>query len=154
LEPILRQEFKLPIHLEFGEKEQEVYVARGSWHMTPLSDTRVRSGGVQIYGKELNFGPIRGGGGHGGLTEFLDAVGEWIDARVVRDNVANPPQRLTWQYHLAPAPHAFGQQASDAELREARDPALVLHNIEVQTGLKFTKEKRSVKMLFVEDKPL
>jgi hypothetical protein len=152
LEPILRQELKLPIHLEFGEKEQEVYVARGTWHMTPLSDTRVRSGGVQIYGKELNFGPIRGGGGHGGLTEFLDAVGEWIDARVIRDNVANPPQRLTWQYHLAP--HTFGQPTSDAELRADRDPALVLHNVEVQTALKFTKETRPVRMLFVEEKPL
>jgi hypothetical protein len=30
----------------------------------------------------------------------------------------------------------------------------VLHNIEVQTGLHFTKEKRPAKLLFVEEKPL
>jgi hypothetical protein len=155
LEPILRQELKLPIHLEFGEKTQEVYVARGTWHMTPLSDTRVRSGGVQIYGKVLNFSPIggsSGGGGGGGLTELLDAVGEWIDARIVRDNVANPPQRVTWDYHLAP--HPVGRDSTADERRAARDPALVLHNIEVQTGLTFTKETRPVKLLFVENKPL
>lgn len=151
LEPILRNELKLPIHLEFRDQPREVYVARGTWHLTPLADTRVRTGGVQVYGKEMNFGRFSSGGGRGDFTKFLRGVGDWIDAPIISD-VAEPPQQVSWRLH-GPA-FKLGRQTTDAEKREARDPALVLHNVEVQTGLKFSKERRSIRLLFVEEKPL
>jgi hypothetical protein len=148
---ILRKEMKLPIHLEFRDVPREVYVAHGTWHLRPLTDSRARSGGVEIYGKALNFSPPYAGGGGGDFPEFLKWVGRWIDAPIVSE-VAGPPKRLSWRLN-GPA-IAFGRPTTDAENREAHDPALVLHNIEVQSGLKFTKESRPVKMLVVENKPL
>jgi beta-lactamase regulating signal transducer with metallopeptidase domain len=152
---ILRNEMKLPIHLEFREVKREVYVARGHYHFTPLPDTRVRSANIQIYGKALNpqnfvkGGTVDGGGG-GTFGEFLNWVGRWIDAPIVSD-VAAPPGRVHWTLHGRGI--TFGRPTSKTQ-REAHDPALVLHNVEMQTGLHFTKETRPVKMLVVERKPL
>jgi hypothetical protein len=140
LEPILRKELKLPIHLEFREVPREVYVARGTWHLTPLADSRVAKGVVEIYGKELKFRGVANSGA-GDFADFLTWVGQWIDAPVLSD-VAAPPKRVGWR--LGGPPFAFDRETSP----------LVLHNIEVQTGLKFTKEKRPTKLLFVEEQPL
>jgi hypothetical protein len=141
LEPILRKEMKLPIHLEFREVPRDVYVAHGTWHLTPLADPRVAKGVVDIYGKELKFGRRAVNRGGGDFADFLRWVGEWIDAPVVSD-VAEPPKRVSWR--LSGPPFVFDRETSP----------FVLHNIEVQTGLRFTKETRPVRMLFVEEKPL
>jgi beta-lactamase regulating signal transducer with metallopeptidase domain len=148
-EAILRQELQLPIHLEFRQVKREVYVARGDYHFTPLPDDKTgKSRGVQIYGRVLS---PNGGGGYGTFGEFLNWAGRWIDMPIVSEVKAHP-QQLLWRLH-EPA-GKVARPATDAEKREAHDPALVLHNVEQQTGLHFTKETRPVKMLFVERKPL
>jgi hypothetical protein len=138
LEPILRKEFKLPIHLDFREVPRDVYVARGTWHMTPLAGSRVPRGVVEIYANVRGMMPSGAGGD---FAEFLRWVGQWTDTPVVSD-VAEPPKRVVWRQNGPP--FAYDRETTP----------LLLHNIEVQTGLKFTKETRPVKLLFVEQKAL
>ncbi len=147
-EAILRQELQLPIHLEFREVKREVYVARGDYHFTPSDDKTGNLRGVQIYGRTKS---PDAGGCHGRFAQFLNWVGCWIDVPIVSEVKAHP-QQLLWRQHEPAGEGA--RPATAAERREAHDPALVLHNVEQQTGLHFTKETRPVKVLFVERKPL
>jgi beta-lactamase regulating signal transducer with metallopeptidase domain len=156
LETILRGEFKLPIHLEFRDAKRDAYVARGRFHFTPLP-RQLGAGqagaadknhvSVQIFGKRLYPGPPYAGGGYGDFNEFLKWAGRWIDAPIVNE-VAEPPQRLTWRLHG----HGGHSSFVPSTKNEDHDPALVLANIERQTGLHFAKESRPVKTLFVERK--
>jgi hypothetical protein len=156
LETILRGEFKLPIHLEFRDAKRDVYVASGRFHFTPLprqpgagqagaADENDVS--VQIFGKRFYPGPRSAGGGFGDCNEFLKWAGRWIDAPIVNE-VTEPPQRLTWRLHGQLGHSSFVPSTKN----EDHDPALVLANIERQTGLHFAKESRPVKTLFVERK--
>jgi hypothetical protein len=154
LETILRNEFKLPIHLEFRDAKRDVYVARGRFHFTPLP--RQPGAGqagaadknhVQIFGKRLYPGPPYAGGGYGDINQFLKWAGRWIDTPIVNE-VTEPPQRLTWMLH-----GQGGRSSLTASTKkEDHEPELVLRNIELQTGLHFAKESRPVKTLFVERK--
>jgi hypothetical protein len=138
LEAILRDEPKLPVRLRFREVKRQVYVLRGEYKFTPLPGY---PDSVQIYGDKL--APNSGAGGGGGeFSDFTRWVGMWIERPVIGE-VENPPQNLSWRYHLS-GPFTPEQRAA------AKDPRSVLHNLEDQTGLKFEEETREIRLLFVE----
>jgi hypothetical protein len=154
LQAILQQDLKLPIRLEFRTHVREVYVATGRYRFVPLQGQRGQTqlhmeqksetmSEVQIFGKQLvpNSGA---GGGSGDFGEFLSWLGRWIEMPIF-DDVRQPPRQIAWALH---------QQSPMTALttKQDHDPALVLHNIEAQTGLHFTAELRPVKSLFVERK--
>jgi len=152
LQSILQNELKLPIRLQFRTKQREVYVAKGHYRFTPLPGQprkiqlnlerkSVSMGDVQIFGKQL--APNSGaGGGAGTFGEFLLWVGRWIDMPIV-DEVQEPPRQIGWSLHER-------QPMTAQSVKEDHDAALVLHNIEAQTGLHFAAELRTVKSLLVE----
>ncbi len=59
LEPILRKEMKLPIHLEFREVPREVYVARHLVHDAPLAGHASAAGPSKSMARPRNFGTLR-----------------------------------------------------------------------------------------------
>jgi len=152
LQSILQKELGLPIRLEFRMIDQEVYVARGEYRFQPLAGQpkedktyyeteTVVSDPVQIFGKQIipNSGA---GGGTGEFAEFLEWLGAWVEAPIVDEATRRPSRRLSWLLH--------GESGTQLSRRDQHDPSLVLPNIEAQTGLKFSKETRRVKTLFVE----
>jgi hypothetical protein len=156
LEAVLRRDLRLPIHLEFREEKRDVYVARGRFQFTPSTVEVVRTGpnaakqtkpapAIKIFGKRMYSGPGSGGGGSGNFKECLNWVGRWIETPIVNE-VTDTPNEVTWRLQ------ADFRRKGQPEENEDRDPALVLANIERQTGVHFTKERRSVKILFVEKK--
>jgi hypothetical protein len=145
LEAVLRRDFRLPIHLEFRNEKRDVYVARGHFHSA--------SGSVDIYGKRMYPGPRSAGGGFGDFNECLKWVGRWIDTPIVNE-VTDAPREISWRLHAAFGPRPRGQRSREGQIGtdDDHDAALVLANIEHQTGVHFTKERRPVKMLVVEKK--
>ena len=152
LQTILHDELKLPIRLQFRTHRREVYVAKGVYRFVPLAgqvgetelhlETKTLTmHEVQVFGKHLipNSGA---GGGSGDFAEFLLWLGRWIDMPIV-DEVQQPPRQLGWTLH------GYSRKNSGTE-KEDHDPALVLHNIEAQTGVHFVPELRTLKSLFVE----
>jgi protocatechuate 3,4-dioxygenase beta subunit len=155
LERIVREELKLPLRLEFREVQREVYVARGRYRLTPLpgqpaeeklhlTDETITTDPVQIFGEALvpNSGA---GGGTGEFAEFLKWLGRWIETPILDEATERPKRQISWHLHeRSPSTAQSRQEDHDAER--------VLRNITAQTGLSFTKERRGVKLLFVEKK--
>ena len=152
LQTILRDELKLAIRLQFRTQRREVYVAKGLYRFVALPGQRgetelylenktEKMNEVQIFGKQL--APNSGaGGGTGDFAEFLLWLGRWIDMPIV-DEVQQPPRQISWILHG----HLRKKTGNE---KEDHDPALVLHNIEAQTGVHFVSELRTVKSLVVE----
>jgi beta-lactamase regulating signal transducer with metallopeptidase domain len=152
LEKILREEWWLPVRLEFRRVEREVYVARGDYRFTPMpgrpdeekvyyTDNTERTDPVDIFGGELvpNSG---NGGGTGDFAEFLQWLSRWIDARVVDEVNQRPHRHISWTLHG----HSPG---TDDMRKKDHDAELVLQNIAKQTNLRFSIEKRPVRVLSV-----
>ena len=159
-----RRDFRLPIHLEFRNEPRDIYVARGRFHFTPLQIEGDRfgpkagkrtelSGDINIFGRRTYPGPITAGGGSGDFNECLKWVGRWIETPIVNE-VTDAPEEVSWRLHAAFRPGRKVQRSHKGQVGtdEDHDPALVLANIERQTEVHFTKERRSVKILFVEKK--
>jgi hypothetical protein len=97
---------------------------------------------IQVFGKSLS----PGSGVHAGdFDTFLEGLGVWIDAPVVAEMAERPKQTIRFSFHQQ-------MPRTDTSHREDQDPKLVLPNIAAQTNLTFTKEKRPMKILFVERK--
>ena len=126
--------------MRFRSVERDVVVVRGRYRSSPLP-ARLRKA-IDIYGKQIvkNSGA---GGGSGDFPEFLQWVGDWVGRPVVNE-VQAPPTFVSWQLHAAQPIH----RASAA--REDHDEALVLEHLHEQTGLTFTREKKTIRILFVE----
>jgi uncharacterized protein (TIGR03435 family) len=153
LEKVLQKEMSLPVRLEFRDVERKVYVARGDYKLTPLpghaaeskmfyADSTETTDPIEIFGEQLvpNSGS---GGGTGDFAEFLQWLGDWIDARIVDETGKHPTRKISWSLH--------GRSPATEKTREGDHAAeLVLKNITKQTGLRFTKEMRPVRVLFVE----
>jgi hypothetical protein len=153
LERILNRELSMGVRLRLAEVERDVYVACGKYKFKPLpgqpavdetqlTDRVSRTDPIQIFGAEL--APDSGaGGGMGNFQEFCDWLGEWVAAPIVIEVDQPPRGELSWRLHER-------SPFTDAERARAHDPKLVLPNISKQTGLEFTRERRPVKVLFVE----
>jgi hypothetical protein len=82
------------------------------------------------------------GGGSGTLDEFLAVTGSYIGRRLVNDLAERPKDTIKWYCH-----NSTGVLPGSDSIQ---DPEGVLKNITAQTGLRFTPEKRKVRVLFVE----
>jgi hypothetical protein len=153
LETILANELKLAVNLEFREVERPVYVASGEYEFTPLpgqpgkgklilTDETITTDRIQIFGAQLvpNSGA---GGGTDHFDEFLAWLGRWIGTPIVSEVERKPANQLSWRLHER-------SPSTDETRGEDHDPNLVLPNITAQTGIVFSLEKRTVRILFVE----
>lgn len=153
LERILQKDAGLDLRLTFRDVPREVYVAAGDYQFQPqpgqkaeatiiYTDRTAKLDPIDIFGKERV--PDSGaGGGTGNLEELLEWTGRWIACPIVSEVGKQPTRELTWRLHE--------QSLQTDETRgEAHDPELVLANLSAQTGLTFRKEKRPLKILFVE----
>lgn len=155
LNRVFNEVFELNVQLEFRSVEQDVYVARGNYRLTPLqgeneteivqlADKRISTDHVHIFGKEL-VPDGGGGGGSGDFDELLKWLGRWIDVPVINDVRSHPKRQVTWRQH--------SRSPFTEEMRqEDHDPEAVLRNMTRQTQLQFTKERRPIEILFVVSK--
>ena len=142
LESILQREFRLRITLAFREVERDVVVARGRYRYAPLPGRSDNS--IEIYGTYLDTKGTGGaGGGSGEFPKFLRWVSDWIERPVVSEVEAPPKENMRWHYN-AHSP------STEEERRQDHDEASVLQNLEEQTGLTLTREKKPIRVLFVE----
>jgi len=141
LESILQRALRLRITVRFRQVERDVVVARGRYRHSPVAGRSKNQ--VEIYGKQIVPNGGGAGGGGGKFPEFLKYVALWIERPVVSE-VENPPQEeIEWFYnHRSP----FTEQMR----REDHDEALVLQHLQEQTGLTFTREKKPIRVLFIE----
>ncbi len=140
LEAILQCAFRLRITLAFREVKRDVVVARGRYRYAPLPGRSDNA--IEIYGTYLDTKGT-GGGGSGKFPEFLRWVGEWIERPVVSEVEAPPKENVGWHYNR----HSpFTEEAK----REDHDEVSVLKHLEEQTGFTFTREKKPIRVLFVE----
>jgi len=116
-------------------------VARGRYRHSPVAGRSKNQ--VEIYGKQIV--PNDGGAGRGGgkFPEFLKWVAEWIERPVVSEVETPPQEEIEW---FCNARSPFTEQMR----REDHDEALVLKHLQEQTGLSFTREKKPIRVLFIE----
>jgi hypothetical protein len=139
LEAILQRAIRQRITLAFRRVERDVVVARGRYRHSPLPGHA--EGRIEIYARE--FDPNgEGPSGAGIFPSFLESVGEWIGRPIVNE-VESPPKQVAWH-------HTERDPSTEQTRREDRDEAMVLKHLQEQTGLTFTREKRPMRILFVE----
>jgi hypothetical protein len=141
LESILQRTLRMRITMKFREVDRDVVVVRGRYHYSPLAGRSKNQ--VEIYAKQVIPGGGGAGGGSGKFPEFLKWVGDWIERPVVSEVEAPPQGGIEWFYN---ARSPFTEQMR----REDHDEAQVLRHLQEQTGLTFTREKKSIRVLFVE----
>jgi hypothetical protein len=140
LESIMQRTLRLRIAMTFRQVEREVIVARGRYRYSPLPGRADHQ--IEIYAKHIGDRRFGGGGG-GTFPEFLKWVGEWIGRPIVNEVEAPPKVPISWHdNHRSPS--------NDEMRREDHDEALVLKNLQEQTGLTFTRERKPIRILFIE----
>lgn len=70
-------------------------------------------------------------------------MSDWIERPVVGELEAPPKEEIEWYYN---ARSPFTEQMR----REDHDEALVLKHLQEQTGLTFTLERKTIRILFIE----
>jgi hypothetical protein len=93
--------------------------------------------------KEVVPGGGGAGGGGGDFAMFLNWVGEWIGRPVVSEVEAPPKGQIVWYYNQR---SPFTEQTR----REDHEEASVLRHLQEQTGLVFARERRPIRILFIE----
>ncbi|MFI5457046.1 MAG: hypothetical protein ACHRXM_16495 [Isosphaerales bacterium] len=141
LESILQRALRLRISVKFRQVERDVVVAHGRYRHSPVAGRSKNQ--VEIYGKQIVPNGGGAGGGTGKFPEFLKWVAEWIERPVVSEVEAPPNESIEWFYN---ARSPFTQQMK----REDHDESLVLQHLQEQTGLTFTREKKPIRVLFIE----
>lgn len=129
------------ITMQFRQVERDVVVVRGQYRYAPVAGRSKNQ--VEIYGKQIVPGGGGAGGGTGKFGEFLKWVGEWIERPVVSEVEAPPKGNIEWFYNArSPFTRAMRQ--------EDHDEVLVLKHLKEQTGLSYTRERKKIRILFVE----
>ena len=97
---------------------------------------------IEVYAREIAPEDERRNG-VGDFPSFLRSLAEWI-RRPILDEVESPPKgKIGWHYNP--------REAQSARTRRGDgDETLVLKHLAEQTGLAFAREKRPIKILFVE----
>jgi hypothetical protein len=138
LEIRLQRTLQKRISLRLRTVERDVVVVRGQYRPSPVAGRAKDE--IEIYGKEIVPGGGGAGGGSGTFSEFLKWVGEWIE-RPVLSEVQPPPQnRISWFYN----------SSNKRMQKEDHDESLVLQHLREQTGFAFSRERRPIRILFVE----
>ncbi len=140
LEAILQRALRLRITLAFRQVEHDVVVVRGRYRSAPLVGRSHTA--IEIYGKQLveNSAADRRSGK---FPEFLRGVSEWIDRPVVNEVESPPTENVGWHYNAR-------YPSTEQERRQDHDEASVLQHVREQTGLTFDREKKPIRVLFIE----
>jgi Protein of unknown function (DUF3738) len=141
LESILQRTLRLRIAMTFRQVERDVVVARGQYRSSPVTGRPKNN--VEIYAKQIVKNGGGAGGGTGKFSMFLKWVGQWIERPVVNEVETPPKEELSWFYNSR---SPFNEQMK----REDHDEALVFQHLQEQTGLTFTRERRTIRILFIE----
>jgi hypothetical protein len=140
LAAILQRALRRRITASLRQVERDVVVVRGRYHYSPLpgrSDDE-----IEIYGKSLADRGT-GGGGSGKFPDFLKWVGEWIERPILNEVDAPPKANVGWHYNAR-------RPFTEPMRREDHDEALVLQHLQEQTGLTFARERKPIRVLFIE----
>jgi hypothetical protein len=141
LESILQRMLRLRIAMTFRQVERDVVVVRGRYRYSPVAG-RSRNQ-VEIYGKQIVPGGGGAGGGSGKFPEFLKWVSDWIERPVVSEVESPPSEEVSWFYNAR-------SPSTEQMRREDHDEALVLQHLQEQTGLTYTRERKTIRILFIE----
>ena len=141
LEAIIQRAIRQRITLDLRQVERDVVVARGRYHSSPLPDHAEDE--IEIYAREIAKEDDDRGGGAGVFPHFLRSMEKWIGRPIVNEVDLPPKKNIAWHYNRREAP-------TEKARRDDREGALVLKHLEEQTGLTFTREKRSIRILFVQ----
>lgn len=138
LAEIAQQEWQIPVRLSFREVERNIYVAKGDFQPSlPAGETRFA----------LNSGPYAGDHGEfyhtGSVSDFLANASEYLGVKIVNE-ISPSEARLKWSRRW------YDRSTVKPENRFKINPEIVLKQITDQTGLKFTSEKRMMRVVFVE----
>src|SRR5262249_5526848 len=154
-------EGKGEVWMEGGEGEREGVVVRGTLKIVPLEGQKKNH--VEVFGKEIGKGEAYCS--RKDLHGFLLDLEGFLGRRFVNEVKSGKDQVFTYGLSVRQDPRARLATEFDAPLppgqvplpkfdpkieAEDRDPKLVLANVAKQTGLTFTTEKRTVRVLFVE----
>ena len=140
LDAILQRAIRRRITLALRRVEREVVVARGRYRPSPLPGRA--EGEIDVYAREPAQDDERGDGG-GAFPSFLRGLAEWI-RRPILNEVQSPPKgNIGWHYNQREA-------STERTRRGDGNGTLVLKHLEEQTGLTFAREKRPIRILFVE----
>jgi len=137
LETILRRELNRNVRCEKRGVERGVIVARGRPQVQ-------NENAVRIYAEDASDDGA--GGGTGKITEFLAHVGDTLGLPVVSEVGDREPRKISWENHAD-----ANYTTMDSRLNELTEK--VLKNISDQTGIAFTREKRTIDVWFVTDEP-
>lgn len=140
--------------LTLKEEEQEVYMVRGKFKITPRKWRNKDE--VDVYADEgvLNKEFTEANPEHTADVstsintdpplQFMRKLGAFVNKRMVWDTEA--PSNLPFRSYTH---HRWENKATTEEQAADRDPEKVLRNVSEQTGLTFKKEKRKVQVLYV-----
>ncbi len=140
LEFIAQKETGRMIHIEQRTVERPVWVMSGK---LPVTFNGKPSPRLEIYAENQDGG--KGGLGGGNIQDFTKWIANWLKVRVVND-VSNDsrPTYFDWRIH---------SDSEEWNMGNRRDELLpkVLKNLESQTGLSLSQEKRMVSIWFVTE---
>ena len=74
---------------------------------------------------------------------FLRLVSDWIKRPVVNEVEAPPQGQVSWSVNEH-------RPLTEQSRHEDQDEALVLQHLQEQTGLTFTRERKPIRVLFIE----
>jgi hypothetical protein len=140
LEAILQRAVRKRMTMAVRQVERDVLVARGRYRPSPLPGHT--DGKIEIYARELARDDERGEG-VAIFPSFLEWMAGLIGRPIVNEVEAPPNATVAWHYNHREA-------SAERNRREGRYVTLLLKHLEEQTGLTFTREKRPVRVLFVE----
>lgn len=137
LEPILRDELKLPVRMTFRREKQPVIVASGMFEFTPLPE---HPNAIQIYvaNSELGGGAVVAG--RGDVETLLQNVSRRIGKRIVNELETSPEQYFDWMVR------GGGRDPTADSIAHA---LWLLENLSKQTGMKFAEAEREVRVLTI-----
>jgi hypothetical protein len=137
LEPILRDELKLPVRMTFRREKQPVIVASGMFEFAALPEYPKA---IQIYSADKDLkGPSAAG--RGDVEKLLQNVGRRIGKRIVNELEISPDQDFEWTVR------GGGRDPTADTVAHA---SWLLDNLSKQTGMKFFEAEREVRILTVK----
>jgi hypothetical protein len=145
LENIIQGETGRRIRMEPREVERTVVVARGG--LTPEFLNQAREGRLPTLDFYSQVKDGKGGMGGGDTQAFIKWMADWLNLRIV-DETDRQTQKVPFDWRI----HDDSAEMSMGDRREEMTAA-VLKNVEAQTGVSFTREKRRVEVWFVTEQP-
>ncbi len=139
LESILQRKLRMRLKLTFRSVPRDVVVVRGEYRPAPMPGRAQNE--LNVYGKELVKNAATRS--MGDFPAFIKHVAGFIGRPVVSEVAVPPMEPITWFTHVR-SPFTSRMH------REDHDETLVLKHLHEQTGLTFTREMKSIRILFVE----